>query len=138
MFYCGFVAFMLMLVSMASRQTVDFVTTDYYNKELQYQGHLDKVSRANALPTKLQWVMEDDQIVLVFPINDVKSTASAEILFYNPADSKKDVRMKVNADAQGLAIIKTSGFKNGIYRMQIDWNVNSITYYNEGVININQ
>ena len=45
----GFVIFMLGLVGFASFQSFNLVETDYYQKEINYQDHIDKVKRTSVL-----------------------------------------------------------------------------------------
>ena len=42
--YGGFVCFMLVMVFIASNQKVELVTTNYYEEELKYQSHIDKMA----------------------------------------------------------------------------------------------
>jgi hypothetical protein len=49
MLYCGFVALIIIMVSMAMNQKIDLVSKDYYEQELNYQKKIDKTNRSHAL-----------------------------------------------------------------------------------------
>ncbi len=136
-FYVWFVVAMLSLVYMASQESIEFVTTDYYSKELDYQGHIDRVNRTSALAQPLQWQVNSKQIKFKFPVGKGNTDIKADILFYRPSDSKKDFSLTVIADSLGEAVIVSDKLQPGVYRMQIDWEAGSESYYNESIININ-
>lgn len=134
--YLGFVVFMLMLVFKTQQQDIELVTTDYYAKELKYQEQLDKINRANQLPTPLSWKVESSGITLQFP-PDIQSTAlKAKVLFYCPSDSKKDVTVECTIDESGKCLIPSDKLQQGVYQMQVDWSAGSTAYYSEGTINV--
>jgi len=135
--YSGFVIGMLALVWMASRQEIDYVETDYYNKELAYQSHIDKINRASSLKEQLEWSVNGKEVQLKFPEAIKNSSIKASILFYRPSESAKDFSVNISADADGNAVVSSDKFTKGVYRMHIDWTMNGISYYNEGVIHIN-
>lgn len=137
MVYVWFVIGMLSLVYMASQESIEFVTKDYYSKELNYQDHIDRVNRTKALAKPLQWQVNSKQIKFKFPVINSGSDIKANVLFYRPSDSKKDFSLTVIADSVGEAVIVSDKLESGIYRMQIDWESGSESYYNESIININ-
>lgn len=137
MVYIWFVVGMLSLVYMASQESIEFVTQDYYGKELNYQDHIDRINRTNQLSEKLQWQVNSKQIKFKFPATASGKDIKADILFYRPSDSKKDFTLTVIPDSLGEAVIVSDKLQQGVYRMQIDWQAGTESYYNESIININ-
>lgn len=136
-FYVWFVVAMLSLVYMASQQSIEFVTKDYYGKELDYQDHINKVNRTTLLAKPLQWQVDSKKVKLTFPVSAGSTDVKADILFYRPSDSKKDFTLTIVPDSLGEAVIVSDKLLPGIYRMQIDWQIGTDYYYNESIININ-
>jgi hypothetical protein len=132
--YVAFAIGMLSLVYMATRNKVELVREDYYAEELKHQDHIEKVQRARALPTPLSWNVGDAQIELQFPTTD---KTIAKVLFYKASDSSKDVTVSCEADSLGRCLLPTDKLVSGVYKMQVDWEANGATYYQEGTININ-
>lgn len=138
LFYTCFVVFMLMMVYKASQQTIEFVTDDYYKKELDYQNHIDKVSRTAALGTQPQWQVNANTVLLNFPVKEAGKDIKADVLFYRPSDSSKDVQLSITADSTGHAVVASDKLQPGVYRMQIDWQAGGAAYYSEGIVNLNR
>lgn len=134
MVYAMFAIGMLSLVYMATRNKVELVREDYYAEELKHQEHIEKVQRARALSTPLAWQVGSEQIELQFPTTE---KTLATVLFYKASDSSKDVTVSCEADSLGRCILSTAKLVSGMYKMQVDWESNGATYYQEGTININ-
>lgn len=137
LFYSAFVVFMLIMVWHASQQKVEMVTADYYNKELAFQGQLDKQRRAAALKEPLHWQVEKNNVYLKFPAGANAGNSKAQVLFYRPGDSSKDFSVNVTPGEDGQCVVSGNKLIKGMYRMQVDWTMLNTAYYNEGVININ-
>jgi hypothetical protein len=135
-FYSSFAAFILFLVFKTTTVNIDLVTTDYYKKELAYQEQINKVKRTNNLREPLQWEIESKGVVFSFPKETAGSKVKASVLFYRPSDSDKDLKVEVTPDTSGTCIIYSDKLNKGVYRMQVDWSVDDVAYYNEGVVNI--
>ena len=137
LFYCGFVAFMLFMVWCTNLMKTEFVTEDYYGKELKFQEQLDKMKRSNVLSQPVNWTVQNNSVKLNFPV-DVKGRGiKAKVLFYRPDNSMRDFNVSCIADTSGICVINSEKFRHGAYKMEVDWSAGNETYYTEGVININ-
>ncbi|MFN8311003.1 MAG: FixH family protein [Chitinophagales bacterium] len=134
--YIGFVLLILFLVYKTTTVKDDLVTPDYYAKELKYQDQLDKQKRTSQLPEQLTWEVNGKHIALKFPENMRKEVIKANILFYNPAEARKDVKLACTADSAGLCALNVEQIEHGAYQMKIDWTAGGISYFNEGTISI--
>jgi hypothetical protein len=137
MLYTAFALFILFLVYKTTTVNIDLVTPDYYKKELAYQEQINKVKRTSKLTEPLQWTVSNRKVTLTFPKQTTASRVKASVLFYRPSDSSKDFKIEVSPDTSGSCIIVSEKLSRGIYRMQVDWSVDGVAYYNEGVVNIN-
>lgn len=131
-FFAGFVLFMLALVFFASRQRVQLVTEDYYEKELEFQDEKEKQARTAALPEPLRWELRDDMLLLDFP--DAAGTSFQGALYlYNPSDEALDRRMDFDTPNDSL-LIDLSALPSSRYTLKVDWQAGGIAYYSEGML----
>jgi nitrogen fixation protein FixH len=89
------------------------------------------------LAEKPKWQVQEKSVVVSFPVKETGKDVKANVLFYRPSDSGKDVTINVTADSSGQAIVTSNKLQHGVYRMQIDWEAGSTTYYTEGIVNLN-
>lgn len=135
--YVGFVILILSLVAMAMRQKIDLVSTDYYEQELKYQDKINKIDRTLGLEKPLAWEVEQGSITLRFPEQFKGQKINGSIYFFRPSDVALDKIVVIPADTSGIINISTGELKKGLYKMQLNWDVNKKEYYNEGIIQIN-
>lgn len=134
--YAGFVLLIVTMVSMSMSQKVDLVSKDYYQQELQFQEKINQIDRTKALGEQLSWKFENEQLTLDFP-NQFKGLQSrGNVFFFRPSDAVLDKNIKIQADTLNTKGISIKSLKKGLYKMQINWEVENIQYYNEGFIQI--
>ena len=131
--YLGFVAMILVLVSMSIGAKIDLVTEHYYEEELGFQAKIDKKQRAAALAEPLKWEVKTDGIDLVFPAHVPEADLTGEIKLYCPSNDKNDRKFKISTQNH-TQFIPVSHIPEGTYHLQIDWKNKEQTYWNEDVI----
>jgi hypothetical protein len=134
--YVAFVVFMLAMVIKTTTVKDVLVTPDYYAKELQYQQRLDRLKNSHALEQQPAWQVSKDVVVILFPDKQAAQQVKAEILFYNTAEAKKDIKINCLPDSTGLCLVDAKQLQHGAYKLHIDWSAGGVDYYNEGIINI--
>lgn len=132
--YSGFVIGILTLVVMSSRQKVDLVTENYYEEELGFQKKIDKIERTRQLKQPLLWGVNQEGIQIRYPEEMRGLGISGKIKLYCPADNGKDTEFSVQPDSTLQQLIPASKLRAGRYQLQIDWQADTATYWNEGVI----
>ncbi|WP_031530345.1 FixH family protein [Dyadobacter crusticola] len=133
--YLGFVAMIIVLVTMSMSQKVDLVTDKYYDEELRFQEKIDKRDRSAALPQQISWNVTGQGISIIYPETMADSTLSGKIRLYCPADENQDLTVQINAKDH-TQLIPASTIKDGSYKLQIDWKSGGLTYWDEGIISI--
>lgn len=134
--YTSFVVFILYMVYRSVNMKTELVTQNYYEEELSYQTHIDKINRTKNLPEQLQWTVTDKSIAFNFPKQFQGKPVKANIFFYCPSGSKNDVKLKCES-SNGSCEVPTADITSGAYQMKIDWSSPEGEFYNEGFININ-
>lgn len=122
---------MITLVSIALRQDYDLVETDYYQKSVDYQKHIDKVKNTDALSEKVKFDQTADSLKLTFPQLSAIQDYSGEIHFYSPVEAKRDEVIKLKLDNKYSQGFSLKGLKNGRYTVKIDWASGKASYYQE-------
>jgi hypothetical protein len=135
--YLGFVALILTLVSMAMRQNVDLVSKDYYEQELKFQDKINKTNRSQALREPLTWEVKQGSLLLKFPEQFKGQKISGSIYFFRPSDASMDKTIPLSTDTALSVNISIDKLNRGLYKMQVNWEVNKEEYYNEGIIKVN-
>jgi nitrogen fixation protein FixH len=134
--YSGFVLLIVTMVSMSMSQKVDLVSKDYYEQELQFQDKINQMDRTKALSEQLSWQVQNDELVLDFPDQFKGQQTSGKVFFFRPSDAVLDKNIKIQADTLNAKGISIKSLKKGLYKMQVNWEVENIQYYNEGFIQI--
>lgn len=134
--YLGFVAMILVLVVMSTGEKIDLVTTQYYTEELHFQDKINKINRTKALTDPLQWKLENKDLIIRFPESSEPGKLSGTVKLYCPSNDKKDAVFALQS-IDGKQTIPLSRVANGRYLLQIDWKNGDLSYWNEGVLNIN-
>ena len=134
--YGGFVCCMLFLGYKASREKVDLVTADYYDEELKYQSHIDKIALTDSLHATPEWKVNGDKIAMLFPESKGSEDIKGNIHFYCPSDEKRDFDIPFTATPQKQLSITSAKLHHGTYKMQIDWRQGKSDFYTEGVVTV--
>jgi len=132
----GFVLFILALVMYASVQDRQLVEESYYEHGLVYQDRIDRMKRSDALNPglKIEHQYGQQQVLLSFPKPDSTTDISGTIRLIRPSNSRLDRTAEVTIDADGLQFVSTTGMAKGLWRINVDWVMDSIGYYNESRI----
>lgn len=129
--YGSFVAMMVTLVVMSSRQDIPMVTEDYYEKDLQYESHIIRVSNSNNLKEDVAVVYNEktQQITVTFPneMTDLKG----EILCFRPSQEGLDFTLPIENLKENTLTFGTSEMLKGRWKVKIDWEGNGEIYYKE-------
>lgn len=128
------VTFILFLVWKTMQVDIEMVESNYYEREMAFNGKLQATANANALPTKVSVEKQDQQIILKIDSTTAAAITSAEIHFYNPASEKSDKKIAINASNNGLYYFPVASFTKGKYIAKISFTSAGKNYYAEEVI----
>lgn len=130
--YVGFACFIIGFFVISTFNKVDLVEENYYDKEIAYQQHIDRVKRTKDLPSPMVWKREQDQLVLQFPKNLPGIQGSLKL--YRPSDSKNDIVIPIRPDHENVQFVPLDKIEKGLWRVQFDWQSDTIGYYNEDIL----
>lgn len=134
--YGGFVLFILGIVFLCTLQDIHLVTPEYYEKELAYQGQIDRINRTSALGTPLAITYDrlDQQIEIEYPGSLDLNTLAGSLTLFRPSNARYDQTFPVQADAFGRQFINSEKLMPGLWKVKIDWQVAGEEYYSEEIV----
>jgi hypothetical protein len=129
--YSTFIAFILFMVYMSFGQRFDLVTEDYYAEEIAYQSTIDSKERAKKLDEEIRTYVESGMLRIVFPQKE--ALINGEVNCFRPSDEAKDFTVKIE-NHTGIFDIPLNRFVKGKYLLKINWELNSLNYYQEKTV----
>lgn len=131
-FYGSFALFLIGFFIVSTFNKVDLVEDNYYDKEIAYQQHIDKVKRTKTLARPLVWKMENKNLVLKFPkdMGDIKGS----VTFYRPSDSKSDRIVLIHPDQENVQSVALNQMAKGLWRVKFNWQADTTGYFNEDIL----
>ena len=129
-FYLVFVAGIVYMVILSSRQKVDLVTADYYGEELRYQDRIEETGRASALSAPLQYNIAQGMLSITFPREFEGKKISGDLQVYCPSDDKKDIHRNIDVSDNTMKIALPEANK-GEHVLKVKWKADGLSYYFE-------
>lgn len=124
-----FAGFIGTMVFWMSRQQVDLVRDDYYQDELAYQQHIDRVANARHLDPDayIQVDAPHRQVHIVRPDSLLQGT----LLLYCPANRRADIRLTLSPAGSATTTLAMQNRPAGLWRAQLTWSDGQRSYYTE-------
>jgi hypothetical protein len=129
--YGSFAIVMVGLALQTTKHDVGLVKKDYYDDDINYQVHYDKMKNARDLKTDLVIKLDSmgKNIVLQFPADLPQPTG--KVLLFRPSQTGVDESIEIKADTQNEQLLSTESLKSGLWKIKVDWNVAGKDYYKE-------
>ncbi|NUM81480.1 FixH family protein [bacterium] len=134
--YSGFALSMIGFLIFSRFQTVELVAPNYYENEIRYQQHIDMVKRTKALPEPIRWELKNKSVLLQFPESMKNQSIGGTVTFYRPSNSNGDYVVPIKVDAAAAQSIPIERLFKGLWKMQIRWAADSLTYYHEDILTL--
>lgn len=133
-FYSIFAIALVYLVVKSFSQDHSLVVDNYYEEDLKYQEHYEKLTNSKALEQDLtiSHDMSLNSIRLQFP--DDLGTISGTISFYRPSDKSKDVRLNIKTDQNYSQNLPVEDLITGNWTIKVDWKAGRKNFYKEETI----
>lgn len=129
--YVGFAGLIIFLVWSSMNQKIDLVSNDYYARELVYQDKMESIERNNQLsdPAVIYWNTEG--IRIEYPAEFKPERISGTVNIFRPSDKNLDVSVEAKADADHIQVISGEKLAKGMYRVNVDYEYENLSYYTE-------
>ena len=130
----AFVIFMGGTISTAvflMNKDVNLVADDYYDQEINYQQHINRMERTSQLEEKQIIFFDGSTVKITIPKVLVSKRLSGEIYFYRPSDSNSDIKITLIPDTSGLQVIPVERLEKGYWKIKVSWLSNGKDYFSE-------
>ena len=110
--------FMLCVIGVviASRfQQVDLVSRDYYDKEIKYQDHIEKVKRSQAAEKQIaiENIAGEKALIVRLPAGLAASAATGKLKLFRPSNASLDRSFDLKFDETAVGFVVGAG-RNGM------------------------
>lgn len=131
LFYATFMAVLLYFVFKSTTHDNSLVVDNYYEQDLQYQSHYDRVVNTQGLdePVKFKHNPVAQNIKITFPKSI--STISGRIQMFRPSTKHRDTFLDIKVDENGSMTVPTHQLKSGRWKIKINWEADQKEYYSE-------
>lgn len=119
-----FVVLVITMVTISFNQDVNLVAENYYEEEIAYQGHMNKVTNALDWEKSIKIEQRDDIIYLYFEEAD---EVTGEITFFRPSDSKMDFKVKLQEEN----LVPVEKLQAGVWQVDLSWEKDGVGYHKE-------
>jgi nitrogen fixation protein FixH len=133
-----FMGGILLLVYKTGQQRVDLVSKNYYDQELKYEGQIEKERKSLQLrdDVKINYDEVNGLINVKYPVLKDNSPLSGTVTFYKPDNASLDYSLAVKPGNENIQSIKTTDMANGLWKIKVNWDSDSVSYYKEEKISI--
>lgn len=131
-FYLAFVALIVFMVFSAFQYKVNLVSTDYYERELNYQDVIDGRANLSAAGETVYVNHVKSGLDILLPgIKPGKPLNQLEIWLYNEATQEGDVKINIDNTLNNRFEIPLEAQNTGSYVLKIKWYQDGVPYYFE-------
>ncbi len=128
-----FIALMATLVTICMKQDdLHLVTNNYYEEEIKYQQHIDRVINTTASAKE---AMTFDAKARILDLN-LPVGAMGELHLFRPSDAGMDRKIEVNIKDSKVNSVDLQSLQAGYWKVKLSWAEDGKTYYEEKKIDL--
>lgn len=117
-----FMAFIVTMVVIISKQDVPLVEEGYYEKGIRYQEVINTSSNEDSLTT-LQVLPNEVKIE-----NSASQLVDGKMKFYRPDDPSQDAQFEVHIEGNSSFSLPTQSLKKGKWKLEFSWKRDTTSY----------
>ncbi|MFC4873670.1 FixH family protein [Negadavirga shengliensis] len=131
--FAVFATIMVTMVTICMKQDdLHLVTANYYEEEIKYQQHIDKVSNTVHLDRETLVFDRDGKVLHL----DLPVGALGELHLFRPSDASLDRKVEVKIDGSSSNSLDLKGLKPGYWRVKLSWTAGDKEYFEEKKIEL--
>jgi nitrogen fixation protein FixH len=126
-----FISGTVALVVLACSQRVDLVSSDYYEQEIKFQNHLDRLRRTRNLDVQgaVGYDSTKQQITISVPTDQLRRAVSGRIQLYRPSAAGLDRQVVLSPDSKGVQVVDAKDLQPGLWKVRVSWTVGDNDYF---------
>jgi nitrogen fixation protein FixH len=135
-FYASFMVILLYFVFKSTTHDNSLVMDNYYEQDLKYQSHYDKV--VNTMQLKEQPTFEQDATAQTLNIQFPQGMNNSEgsVHLFRPSTKHQDITVPLKLNEDGRMSIPTKLLSAGRWKIKMDWKSEQKDYYLEKAIEL--
>jgi nitrogen fixation protein FixH len=129
-YFVLFIAFIAGFTVFATRQKIDLVSQDYYDKEIHFQDQIDRLNRTRPLAAQVavDYSRARQQVSVTLPAGHSHRQVSGRIRLYRPSDAGIDQTIPLAVNDDGIQIVDVSRLRDGLWKVRVQWAVDGEEY----------
>ena len=120
----------LSLVVVACSHKMDLVSSDYYEREIRYETHLDRLRRTGS-QASIVYDGPARRIAIRLPAASPGSPLSGWVELYRPSAAKLDRRYPLSLDPHGVHSVDARELSPGLWKVRVSWNATGQDFFAE-------
>jgi hypothetical protein len=134
-----FIVAILIFVVFSHYNTIDLVSSDYYEQGIEYQQQIERIkrSRQDVYKLMLEYVSTEQVLTIHFPDSLHTGAIEGTIVLFRPADAGQDKKIPLLIGRDHQQTIQMHNLAKGLWRIKIFWQKDSTEYYQEETVIIN-
>ena len=116
----------------------ELVSSDYYEREVRYQGQMEKMARARELANQLSFTYDGlrQELRVVLPAEAFDSNTTGQINLYRPSASRFDRTIPLDSEKGATQVVETKNLPAGLWRVRVSWKYRDQEYWAEEKITL--
>ncbi|MEX2514100.1 MAG: FixH family protein [Cyclobacteriaceae bacterium] len=123
-----FFGLMAALVTICMKQDdLHLVTKNYYEEEIKYQDHIDKVNNTSLYKKEaMAYDGKNLRLDLNLPLG-----ATGELHLFRPSDARMDRKFNLAIQEEKTNTFDLKSLPPGYWKVKLSWTVNGVGFYEE-------
>jgi nitrogen fixation protein FixH len=134
LFYITFASVLVVFVIKSTFHDHSLVVENYYEEDLKYQQHYEKLANSKALVNDITINHNSEKEIIIIQFPKEKGDISGSILFYRPSDKSKDLKIEIEVDQDFEQSLPVSKLSSGLWKLKIDWQAGETPFYKEETV----
>ena len=132
-----FMSYIAMFVYRAMNQEVDLVSKNYYEQEIQFQDHIDRIGRTVAAgDVAIDYNPAAQNVLLQLPESFKGKRINGKINLFRPSDGKLDQELPLQLGRDLSQLVETAELEKGLWKVRVSFTADTKTYYAEQAIQV--
>jgi nitrogen fixation protein FixH len=131
--FMAFILFFVFKVQSDSKYDNELVTEEYYQKEQEVQGNIERQQNSNKLEHKVTIAKSNEEVLVQFPSDFDFKEIKGKVFLYRPSNEKLDSEMEISLSSSQLTIPKEKLIQ-GNWDITVDWEYQGVKYRNKETI----
>jgi hypothetical protein len=129
-----FTIFIGTLVVICMKQEISLVSKNYYQEELRFQQHINKLNNTEQLKDKPSIQLIPHALKIAY--TNFQNVNDATLTIFCPANAANDKLFNIDNSDENTVLIPTSTIAPGMYKARFNWMEDGKEFFIEEIIHI--